>query len=152
MSDVLLETNRDKLDDRKYRCSHSDCNANWWENVVTNTSPSAWNAALQAFKCKVPTASERNDSMIALAERERVYQLRKIEHDTESIDREKARWDAADKVREAVVTPPDVDGDEMFESLTLPVMETESERLPALWKRDDGETLGLCPKGLGYLR
>ena len=128
-----------KLDGRKYRCSHQDCNAKWWENVVTDTSPESWNTALKAFKCLVPTPAQRERSMIDLEERERQHRLKKLDHDDERIDREKERWAAADRLRDAVETAESEGG---LDAFTVSFdFEAQTDRLPAIMERSDDATV-----------
>ena len=91
------------------------------------------------FVSETPAENKGRQSTRKAEKRE--LKERQRAHERKRLDRQEAIWDAADKVREAVETPPDVDGDETFESLTPQVELTETEKLPALWKRDDGETL-----------
>ena len=74
----------------------------------------------------------------------RVLKQRQRAHETQRLDRQEAIWDAADKIREEVQAKAegdDVAAADDFESLTPEVVLADTEKLPALWKRDDGETL-----------
>ena len=78
---------------------------------------------------------ERKHKKQDLKERQRA-------HERKRLDRQEAIWDAADKVREAVQEQANGEEDAAdFDALTPEVVLTETEKLPALWKRDDGETL-----------